>query len=506
MNKRRSSIQLEQEKKSRLQLEERLSDFGWHLATPSPDLGEDFIVQIYHEGQNTGVNFYIQEKSVTNLENRRTKDNNLVYTLKVKDLKHWENFSLPVVIFVWDVILREGRWALVKELISSLNTKNPKWRKNKSDVQVYIPWKNDTNDESLKRLKIEIGKQVYPLISLGKDLSLTLKLAFPKTPEGMKLQKAFDLHIKEGEPVTLRGDVIQELKFSDWWETWFGGFDIKNAEIKIGENSPDRRIPVSIKIISAKGKTVSLSNLEFKPVRIGTELIKFSNEHTSCPLSLTISMRRNGKESHGNINCVFREIGGDPHDMLGYLEFIMAMGLGGKIRVDFHDVNQSTSADFPATNQEIIDSEFYNLIRKLCVIQDKTGVFLTVPSKGISGKDVEAIRELFDIVDGGVVTYEDMVMSLGLKSEALKMLLSEHKEKKPIHLQFTFQGSYVELFGKKIETGPMVREATGFIEMNAIKLEEAISKMSPDDVLDIKLVNVNGTETMLDWYSKVKIN
>src|SRR5260221_10899017 len=100
MRKRRSPIQLEQEKKSRLQLEECLSDFGWHLASPSPDLGEDFIVEIYHDGQSKGITFYIQEKSVTNLEERKTKDNRLVYTLKVKDLKHWEEFSLPVVVVI----------------------------------------------------------------------------------------------------------------------------------------------------------------------------------------------------------------------------------------------------------------------------------------------------------------------------------------------------------------------------------------------------------------------
>jgi hypothetical protein len=34
-----------------------------------------------------------------------------------------------------------------------------------------------------------------------------MKLTFPQTPDGMKLQKAFDLHIKEGEPVTIKGDV-----------------------------------------------------------------------------------------------------------------------------------------------------------------------------------------------------------------------------------------------------------------------------------------------------------
>src|SRR5512145_530876 len=110
MSRRRSSIQVEQEQRSRHQLAERFSDFGWHFTSPSPDLGEDFIVEVYHEGKNTGVMFYIQEKSITNLEKRRTKDNCLVYTLKVNDLKHWENFSLPVVIVIWDINLREGKW------------------------------------------------------------------------------------------------------------------------------------------------------------------------------------------------------------------------------------------------------------------------------------------------------------------------------------------------------------------------------------------------------------
>lgn len=137
MSNRRSSVQLEQEKKSRLQLEECLTDFGWHLSSPNPDLGEDFIVEIYNEGQNTGVTFFIQEKSVTNIEERKNKDNYLVYRLKAKDLKHWESFSLPVVVVIWDINLRIGKWSLVKDLISHLDQINPKWR-TKGDAQVIF--------------------------------------------------------------------------------------------------------------------------------------------------------------------------------------------------------------------------------------------------------------------------------------------------------------------------------------------------------------------------------
>jgi hypothetical protein len=76
MSTRRSSTQLEQEQISRHQLSERLSQYRWHFSFPSPDFGEDFIVEIYNNGQNTGVTFYIQEKSVTNIAARKTKRNN----------------------------------------------------------------------------------------------------------------------------------------------------------------------------------------------------------------------------------------------------------------------------------------------------------------------------------------------------------------------------------------------------------------------------------------------
>ena len=498
MRKRRSSIQLEQEKKSRLQLEERLTDFGWHLTVPSPDLGEDFIVEVYHEGKNTGVTFYIQEKSVTNIDERKNKDNHLVYRLKVKDLIHWEDFSLPVVLIVWDINLRLGKWALVNDLIKLLDQNNPQWR-NKGKVQVYIPWGNETTDGGLKRLKVEIGRQVYPLISFGKDLSMSMKLAFPNTPEGIKLQKSFDLHIKEGEPVTLKGNVIQELKFSDWWETWFGGFDLKQAELYFGEMSHQRTVQISIKIIPNKGKSISLSNLEFRLIRAGTELIRFSNEHTSCPLLINLMFRKEENLIHGNQTFTFRHVGGDPHEIINFTDFIKALEKGGKLRLEFQDKKQSYTADFPPSSVTGLNLGFYDLVQKLCLVQDKTGRFFKIPEEGISQKNANSILELFEIVDHGVVHYQNASMSLELKDKALQMLLDVHKQGKFIHLTLEAEDSFVELFDEEIATGPMIREITGYVEMDVSEFEKRINELKPEEFLKVNLVDVNGTETLSKW-------
>lgn len=82
------------------------------------------------------------------------------------------------------------------------------------------------------------------------------------------------------------------------------------------------------------------------------------------------------------------------------------------------------------------------------------------------------------------------------------MFLDVHKQGMPIHLKVTSPDSYVELFGEEIQTGPMVRETTGFIEMSAYDLEVVTNSLPSEEDFEVKLVNVNGTETFSNWQPK----
>ena len=123
MTNRRYSKESQQEHRSKAQLTDRLTDFGWIPVSP-PDFGEDFIVSVYHDGEATGINFYIQEKSVKNIDDIRVNDS-IKYRINVSDLKHWETFSLPVVLIIWDINSREGRWILIKDIINTNNESKP---------------------------------------------------------------------------------------------------------------------------------------------------------------------------------------------------------------------------------------------------------------------------------------------------------------------------------------------------------------------------------------------
>ncbi|MFP4438423.1 MAG: DUF4365 domain-containing protein [Chloroflexaceae bacterium] len=197
VNPARYTDQMRQEQISRNQLSERLAEFGWVIAAPVPDLGEDFVVHIYFEGRATGVMFHVQEKSVTNLHERR-KDDHLVYkNIAVKDVIHWEACSLPVVLIVWDVTLREGRWALMNDVIADLDQRLTDWR-DKQAVRVRLPWRNRTDDAGLVQLRQQVGQCLFPLIarhSSGEpDVVLPpLRLLHEAERLGQRLVEEFDV-------------------------------------------------------------------------------------------------------------------------------------------------------------------------------------------------------------------------------------------------------------------------------------------------------------------------
>src|SRR5258708_16699255 len=142
----RFTSEKQQELIRRSQFCERLVEFGW-IPVSSEDLGEDVIVHIYFEGRATGASFYVQEKSIINLDARR-KGDFLPYSFEVKDLIHWEKFVQPVILLVWDIKLREGRWTLLKDAIKEIDQKRPKSRGQK-ETTLHIPSHHTTHNDTL---------------------------------------------------------------------------------------------------------------------------------------------------------------------------------------------------------------------------------------------------------------------------------------------------------------------------------------------------------------------
>ncbi len=474
--------QKRQERISRHQLCERLDEFGWIATPPDEDLGEDFIVHIYLQGRATGVTFHIQEKSVTNLHERR-KGDFLVYNFEVKDLKHWEAFSLPVVLMVWDIKLREGRWALIDEVISDLDQRRPKWRSKKSKVRVYISWDNATNDVGLIKLKQSIGQYLYPLIAKGREPEVEIGLNFPDTKKGQAAQGDFENFLRRGGQITIEGKFVSELSLPEWYTLWFGEFDRDKLKVIFEFPIPDRTFPVAVTMLSNNGKTVSIPNIELKIIRFGLESAELSNQHQNSPLHFRYTFPKPGEEVFIKVN----NLGSDIHTVHNTTNFLQAIANGGTLRFTFLTLKKVVSQDIVVSPQpeKKFNPEYLKLINKLCLIQNRIGRFLPVPNREIPGREVREINRLIEIIEQGKTIIQGQEMKGEFEDEALKLILNAYQNNEPVKIQASFDGSQVKFLGIEIQTGPGTRWSTGRPKLPITEPEKPTVEFVDVEIIDV---------------------
>lgn len=491
----RYTPQKQQERISRGQLCERLDEFGWIATPPDEDLGEDFIVHIYLQRRATGVTFHLQLKSITNLNERR-KDDFLVYAFEVKDLKHWEAFSLPVVLMVWDIELREGRWALVDDVISDLDRRRPNWRDKKSKVRVYIPWNNTSDDAGLIRLRYKIGKRVYPLIAKGKQLIKHVALDIPDTPEGRLAKVAFERFLKEGEQFICDGKFISVLAQDEILSLWTGGIDPNTIEVIFGPRVPPKTFPIVIYLISKDGELTSIPNVELKATSAGYELAKLSNEHQKSLLHFRLTYQR---PNAYKLEVKFNNLMHDVCTIRNIMKFFQVTG--GMVRLTFSDL-EDNHLDFNISthpSEKISNPQTLQLIDKLCTIQKKIGKPLSIRPFG-EYVDIQEVDKFLSIIEQGKAIRRLSEITKKFKKEGLETILNIHRQGKLIYLGHTENESYVELLDQKIPTGGMTQYTIGTINISANELEKVIAELSQDEYVSTKFFDVEIIEIFPDWF------
>jgi hypothetical protein len=483
-----------QELISRNQFCERLVEFGWIPVSPE-DLGEDFVVHIYFEGQATGTSFYVQEKSVINLHDRK-KGDFLPYSFDVKDIQHWEKFVQPVVLVVWDIKLREGRWALLKDAIAEINQKRPKWR-NQKETRIYIPWNNTTDNNGLLKLQYKIGKFMFPIIYRDKELDMKMNISLPDSQEGIEVAKSLKKFINDGDEVTLKGNFIESIEIPDWAKPWF---DTDFAEIKMGSLGSSEPIPVDVNIISTDGKTETMKGVELKVVKSGMQTMQLSNEHQAYPLKFefVFSSSMDCRASVGINN-----LGGNVNITLGILKFTRALAAGGKLQLFSQKDNAPLPIDIPVPSLPKMepDPNFYELVERLCLIQAKIGKFIQLPSdlNTISQQDVQTVNELVMIIMSGQLKRKIKEMEYEFKIEPPNDIFEHLNKKEPISFTLIHDKSSGQLFGRSIEMGKAVEQIKGTLDMTFSQLENAIGTYKVEEGLHLRLLDCESIVTFPDW-------
>lgn len=318
------------------------------------------------------------------------------YSFAVKDLKHWESFVQPVVLIVWDIKLREGRWILLKDAIKYIDQTRPTWRTQKK-TQVHIPWNNTTDDDGLVKLRHKVGRIMFPIIGKDKELSMKMSLIPLDLWDDKETVKSFERFYDEGEEVTLRSEGIESIEVPDWAKPWF---NTDFTEITIGSLGSPEPLLVDISIITSDGKTETMKGIELKFVKLGSQTLHLSNEHQAAPLTFKFVFS-SSKECSASVNLI--NLGSNVNVTRDILLFKQALSRGGKIQLFSLKHNKPLPIDVPVPYQPEFgpDSEYLKLIDYLCLIQAKTGHFIKLESDVISKQDIQTTIELLSIINHG---------------------------------------------------------------------------------------------------------
>jgi hypothetical protein len=364
-------------------------------------MGVDFRVEIWDNGDSTGLLFDVQLKSTSDRAKLgRKRSATLACKLDVKDLEHWAKSTMLVVLVVWDVEKQTGWWRPIPEIIEELDKASKGWKK-QTTVAVSVPLANGINDEGLKRLRWAVADHNLPLVPKSEPSELTF--FFPRTAEGAAslaaLKRAFD----EDDVVVLGGGelIAPRVEYPKWHRRIYGDFD-GPVRIEIGRSAPSFTVPVRVVLESSQG-TASLPYIELRYVKRGRRKVVLSNEQQEAPVQLHLEIA----DDHYEFTLRVTGLGGDVYKAqeVAAVRLVMAQARVQVLVTLLKSKRPPIVLDIekPPDQAEIARlTEWRPLVDKLAFIQQRLpSQRILIPDDGISHADAALVERVFTILSRG---------------------------------------------------------------------------------------------------------
>ncbi len=392
--KRRTQEQ-KQEKKSRHQLALCWED--WPLQSTAEDLGEDLFFQLYADGNFTGLSFYVQLKSTTDIDSRSPKKSPDVisYGFDTKDLLHWEDSATPVILVVWDVVKEIGYWQDVPSALKALDRGGKAWRKQKT-AAVRIPKTQGTDASGRESLRLTLAHLAYPMLSKGKQVVITPTFRFPNNPKGQALAAAVQKTIDEGGTMTIDREYIEKFRASAWYERAFGVRTPQSITISSGGEP----VSFSLQVQAVGAERTEALSVEVRRTIGGMKKTTFASTHQTGPVDLTMVMGPQELEMSLTFNHPCKTV----YDSLALTKFLIAVEQGASVQVALPDggVIGKQESLRPKGGRTLPELQRWEaLLVKLSYIQSRVARFGSFAVDSLSDSDISTIERLWTILKTG---------------------------------------------------------------------------------------------------------
>lgn len=496
MNKR-STQEQEQELISRSQFQKQIHLLSWKTTDIHPDLGEDFLIRVYEGGISTGLSFYVQLKSVRQIEKYQLRSGEISYPLDVKDLLHWEGQIPPVYLIVWDVTREIGWWLSIDDGIAKLDkTEGIVWRARKK-IHVHLPFLNVLNKSNKNIIRYKLADQFFPIISHGRNFHIQATITIPQTPAGKAKMIELDRHITAGDPINIDSQYINKLELPLWWRRIYGEIDLRNMFLYFGPAISEEIFPVQVDFFSNESTYTRLPYVELKQIKAGEEEATFSNEHQKLPVLITIVVNKRTK--HYQFSFSYHLANVDGPTALQIVSILGIMASRGFIRISFLKTGESDqfpiSGKFPQPPLELV-----KFAENLCFIQQRTGVIIKMPNDGsFSNEDYLISSELVSILRTGELYKIGGNSTVELSKSKIELFRRNYDKEKPVHIQITDDNAELVLLNIHIPLGPVTHFLIGYWDTSEEQLDEWLKQANQEDYLMIKFIKAELRDEYLNW-------
>jgi hypothetical protein len=463
------------------------------------EAGEDFVVQVYHKGAPSGITFYIQLKSTTNLDGLTRKDGYARCRLEVAHLARWDGFAVPVIVVLWDINKREGCWLDTIVALTELDHTNPAWRRQEK-VTVRIPRANGTDDVGLERLRLALAFRCIPMVARGRTLEGEFLFRFPKTAEGQTARDGVMTARATGDGFTIPGPLLRSVKFKGWAAPLVGEIDLSRGRLEARTATSSVRLPLQLQAISTSGATATVPYVELSVLKAGFSQATYSNEQTQDPLHLRVVYDKDAERSTFVLKLVGP--GKNVDETASLLHFMTTLAEGGILRITYLRENRSQELKAAPGQFASPPPELLVAVEKLCVIQGRTGIALALGpdwSFGPTGPlDIDQVRTVTET--GRLVASADVCISL--PKSGIIAALEAHCGGEPWVVTWEDSAMKAVVLGIDIPLGPVSCRVTGVPATPLDELRAALP--TGDDDVPVPL-NVNEADIVMefpDWLPK----
>lgn len=497
-NQNRFSKEQRQEDVSRGQFPARLAAYGWPAEPLRRDLGEDFLVRIYDHGQFSGLSFYAQIKSMTDIAKHRIAGDQLSYELEVKDLEHWSASANPVIVVIWNTMTERGYWIYVADAAAELDSRKLGWRQQKT-VRVRVPLANGTDDNGLRRIRQIVADFLFPSVASGKPLSIKSSLRFPDTEEGKDKLAEFQRAISEGGTLTIEAEYIHKVEPSEWWVRHFDATDIAWQVMTLGPSGTRQPVPMRADFVPRRGRPVTIPYVEFREVKHGFDQLTISNEHQ--PISMLIELVLDQPHQELKLSLSYRCPGTNVHEARDVLMILRMFEEGAKIRFTPLTGGQHIEHEIPGGRSPFNpDPTYARLVEDLCLIEDTFGHVLTLaPGWGITSEDARTIHSLTSIARAGRV---ERAGELGVFRFTRAQCEEGLKYIDPtgiFRVGAAGEDSRVEVLGTTIQLGPVVWSILGKLKKPVAELRGMLAELGANGDGEVELHDYHQVMEFARW-------